>query len=75
MNDFYLRDGTPLETKEAYTWWQLKGLSFTATGYGSKIPTCYKVKHNNRWKRVYCRVYSNIGSLFIFENKNKLYLD
>jgi len=55
-------------------WWQLQGLQYTATGYGSKIPTEYKVKHNNRLKRVYCCIYSNIGSLFIMQGKNRLYI-
>ena len=70
---FYLNAPTPnknydyidLETKEAPLWHHLKSLMYTATGYGSKIPTIYKVKHNNRWKRVYCHIYSNFGTLYI----------
>lgn len=41
------------------------GLSFTASGYGARIPTIYKVKYNGRWRRVYCIQYSNAGTLFI----------
>lgn len=37
-------------------WWQNKGLQYTATGYGSKIPTEYLIRHNNRLKRVYCHM-------------------
>ena len=55
--------------------WQDKGLSYTASGYGSKIPTKYQVKHNNRWKRVYCRIYSNIGTLYIMQGKDKIIID
>lgn len=33
--------------------------------YGSKIPTPYKVKFRNRWRRVYCARYGNAGSLYI----------
>lgn len=51
--------------KESPLWWQEKGLSFTASGYGSRIPTRYKVQFNGRWRRVYCKIYSNIGTLFI----------
>lgn len=42
-----------------------RGLSYTASGYGSKIPTRYKLKFENRWYRVYCRIFSNIGSLYV----------
>ena len=62
---------TTLETKEDYLPWQTMGLSYTATGYGHKIPTTYKVKHNNRWKRVYCRVFGNSGSLYIISGNNQ----
>ena len=44
------------------------GLSWTASGYGSKIPTQYMVRTSgNRWRRVYCRIYSNIGTLYVVE--------
>ena len=46
-------------------WWQLQRLSYTSTGYGSRIPTQYMVKFNDRWHRVYCRIYSNIGTCYI----------
>ena len=48
------------------------GLTYTATGYGSKIPTEYMVKYNNRWYRVYCAIYSNNGTLYIISNGNKI---
>ena len=54
-----------VEAREAPTWWQDRGLSFNATGYGSRIPTRYMVKFNGRWRRVYCRQYSNAGTLYI----------
>lgn len=46
-------------------WWQEKGLSFTATGYGKRIPTRYTVRFNGRMRRVYACQYSNAGTLFI----------
>lgn len=58
-----------VEMKEKPLWWQEKGLSFTATGYGSRIPTRYIVKFNGKWRRVYCRIYSNSGTLFIGQLK------
>ena len=54
-----------VEARESSLWWQDRGLSFTATGYGSRIPTRYMVKFNGRWRRVYCRQYSNAGTLYI----------
>lgn len=53
------------EIKENLLWWQKKKLMYTATGYGRRIPTEYMVKYNNRWYRVYCCIYSNIGTLYI----------
>lgn len=44
------------------------GLSWTATGYGERIPTQYMVRVANRWRRVYCYLISNSGTLFIGRN-------
>jgi hypothetical protein len=41
------------------------GLTWTATGYGKRIPTAYMVRFNGRWRRVYCCIYSNIGTTYI----------
>lgn len=54
-----------VDAKEAPLWWHVRGLSYTATGYGSRIPTPYMVKFNGKWRRVYCRQYSNAGTLYI----------
>lgn len=51
--------------KDSPLWWQTAGRSFTASGYGSRIPTRKMVFFNGRWRRVYCRVYSNSGTCFI----------
>jgi hypothetical protein len=45
--------------------WQTAGLTYTATGYGSRIPTSKMVRFNGKWRRVYCRIYSNVGTCFI----------
>lgn len=45
--------------------WQEAGLQYTATGYGSRIPTAYMVKYQGRWRRVYCFIFSNSGTLYI----------
>ena len=54
-----------LQAKEKPLWWQDKGLSYTASGYGRRIPTRYMVRLNGKWRRVYCCVFSNIGTLYI----------
>lgn len=64
-----------LESKEKLLWWQEKGLMYTATGYGSKIPTSTMVKHNKKWKRVYCRIYSNAGTCYIMANGQEIIID
>lgn len=43
----------------------LRGLQWTASGYGARIPTEWKILVNGKWRRVYCRIYSNNGTLFI----------
>jgi len=54
-----------LESKEMPLSWQEKGLTYTATGYGKRIPTRYMVRYNGKWRRVYCAIYSNIGTCYI----------
>lgn len=54
-----------LEFIDAPLWWHEKGISYTASGYGEKIPTRRKVKAWGRYYRVYCRIFSNIGTCYI----------
>jgi len=70
-----IRLTTELETYLNPLWWQLKGLSYTASGYGGKIPTVYMVKHNHRLKRVYCRILSNIGTCYILDHGERIIIN
>ena len=54
-----------VEHKAAPLWWHKRGLLQTSTGYGARIATATMVKFNGRWRRVYCRIYSNIGTCYI----------
>ena len=63
-----------LEFKEDLLWWQKKGLSYTASGYGRRIPTSRKVKYGKKWYRVYCSISSNVGSCFIESRGWNLYI-
>lgn len=55
--------------------WQAMGLQETATGYGSKLTTRYKVEHKGRRYRVYASRYGNCSSLFIVEHGKRIYLN
>lgn len=59
----FLTESVPV--KEKLLPWQERGLSYTATGYGRKIPTHYMVQHRGKWRRVYCCIFSNVGTLYI----------
>ena len=59
-----------LEHKIELLPWQKQGLSYTATGYGRKIPTSRMVKlpGDSRWRRVYCCTYSNSGTCYVIKS-------
>ena len=78
--EIYDTPGNPLacravEHREKPLWWQEQGLQYTATGYGKKIPTRHQVKDGSRWKRVYCCVYSNAGTLYVMRGKSRVHVD
>lgn len=41
------------------------GLTWTASGYGKRIPTRYLVQFNGRWRRVYSARFGNAGTAYI----------
>ena len=63
MSDRINRDD--YEVKTELLWWQKRGLMYTSTGYGRKIPTTLMLKYNGRWHRIYCCIYSNVGTCYI----------
>ena len=44
-------------------------------GYGDKIPTQYLVFIANKWRRVYCRQYSNIGTCYVLIKGEQVIID
>ena len=54
--------------------WQGKGLQQTASGYGEKLITKYKVYYKGKLKRVYAICCSNVSSLYIIEKGKRLFL-
>jgi hypothetical protein len=51
--------------KDAPLWWQERGLNYTASGYGNRIPSRHMVRWQGRWRRVYVCQYSNAGTAYI----------
>jgi len=59
------RQTIAVESRESPLWWQERGLSYTASGYGLKIPSRHMVRWNGKWRRVYICCVSNSGSAYI----------
>jgi len=57
----------PVPTREAPLQWHVRGLQYTASGYGRKIPTPYMVQlpGSPRWRRVYCAIFGNAGTCYV----------
>jgi len=47
-------------------------LNYTASGYGSKLPTRYKIKYDNRWYRVYSICCSNVSTEYVLIGGEKV---
>ena len=45
--------------------WQKMGRSYSAAGYGKKIPTSRVLYLFGRMHRIYCTIYSNAGACWI----------
>lgn len=56
-------------------WFHKRGLQETRSGYGSKLRMPYMIKHENRTYRVYCQIYSNVGSTYILSKGKRIYVD
>ena len=63
--DIYRINANGYEVKTSLLWWQKRGLTYTASGYGKKIPTSKMIKFGGRWYRIYCSIFSNNGTCFI----------
>ena len=54
-----------VDHQETPLWWQERGLTYTATGYGNRIPSRHLVRWQGRWRRVYVCQFSNAGTAYI----------
>jgi|TARA_R110002033_G_scaffold90267_1_gene140273 hypothetical protein len=71
----YAVNGVSVESKEERLPHQKMNLSYTATGYGRRIPSTFMVKFKNRWRRVYVAIYSNAGTAYIGKLEERLFVD
>ena len=55
--------------------WQKRGLTYTATGYGKRIPTKWMVRVNGKLRRVYVAVYSNNGTAYIGKLSDRYFVN
>jgi hypothetical protein len=51
------------------------GLQYTASGYGSKLPTELVAKINGRLHRLYCAIWSNVGTVYVIVGGKKVIAD
>ena len=65
----------PFPCRQKLLPWQERRLSFTATGYGKKIPTTRQVQVDGRWHRIYCTIFSNVGTLWVQKNGAQYIVD
>ena len=62
-------------TREKLLPWQARGLMYTRTGYGKKIPTTKQLFILGRWRRVYCDIFSNSGVCYVIIDKQDVHVD
>ena len=49
-------------------------LTYTASGYGDRIPTPWTVRYMKRERRIYSTVYGNSGSCWIIANGKRIHV-
>lgn len=60
--------------KHAPLYCHAHGLMQTATGYGKRIATATMINYRGKWRRVYCAIYSNIGTCYIGKLEDGLFV-
>lgn len=64
MENLYI-NGQVVPAKQVPLYCHSHNLLQTATGYGKRMATATMVQYRGRWRRVYCCIYSNIGTCYI----------
>lgn len=55
---------------EDFPAWMKRGLQQTASGYGRKLNTGYKISFEGRKYRLYCHIFSNSGTTYFTTKKH-----
>jgi len=55
--------------------WQERGLMYTASGYGAKIPTSNTIRFQGRERRIYCTIYGNAGTAWIMVKGERITIE
>lgn len=56
-------------------WFHTRNVMQTSTEYGSKLATDKMLKYNNHLYRIYCKCFSNCGSIYIIIKKKICYIN
>ena len=72
MSQSFFINTTECPSKHAPMRVHALGLMQTSTGYGKRIATATKINYNGKWRRVYCAIYSNIGTCYIGKLEDNL---
>ena len=67
-----MKSNVIFEAREKLLPWQARGLMYTASGYGKKIPTSKQLFILGRWRRVNCDVFSNSGVCYVIIDKQEV---
>lgn len=70
-----MKCGLTFPTREKLLSWQARGLMYTRTGYGKKIPTSKQLYILGRWRRVYCDIFSNSGVCYVIVDGQEVTVD
>ena len=70
-----MKSNLTFSTREKLLPWQECGLMYTSTGYGKKIPTTKQLFILNRWRRMYCDIFSNSGVCYVIIDRQEVHVD
>lgn len=60
---------------DAPLWWHEQGLQQTASGYGRRLTSRYKIDFNGKQYRLYTTIFSNAGSTWFKVKGRTIYID
>ena len=55
--------------------WKKRGLQETASGYGRKLNSGYKIHYNGKLYRIYVTIFSNAGTSWFVAKGKKIHVD